>query len=180
MLCLCHNVLTRSFSERQMKIELVRVDYLNESHAKDMTQLLDLYATDPMGGGKPLAEEVKSNVVSELSKIPHAFSIICYVEGRPAGLINCFELFSTFLCRPLINIHDVIVLEEFRGRGLSHRLLQAVEAEAVSRGCCKLTLEVLSGNEIAKKSYKKFGFSAYELDPKAGSALFWEKSLKTK
>ena len=143
-----------------------------------MTYLLDQYASDPMGGGESLAEEVKRNVVSELSKIPHAFSIICYVDDVPAGLVNCFELFSTFLCKPLVNIHDVIVLKEFRGQNLSQCLLQAVEAEALSRGCCKMTLEVLSGNEIAKKSYKKFGFSAYELDPKAGSALFWEKSLK--
>lgn len=161
-----------------MKIELIDVDYLNESHASDMTYLLDVYASDPMGGGKPLADEVKRDVVAKLSGIPHAFSIICYADDKPAGLVNCFELFSTFLCKPLINIHDVIVIKEFRGYGLSQRLLQAVEAEAVSRDCCKLTLEVLSGNEIAKKSYKKFGFSAYELDPKAGSALFWEKSLK--
>jgi len=162
-----------------MNIELVRVDYLNESHAKDLSYLLDEYASDPMGGGKRLAEEVKRNVVAELSKIPHAFSVICYVDGLPAGLVNCFELFSTFLCKPLVNIHDVIVLKNFRGHGLSQQLLQAVEVEALARNCCKITLEVLSGNEIAKKSYHKFGFNAYELDPKAGSALFWEKNLKT-
>jgi len=39
-------------------------------------------------------------------------------------------------------------------------------------------LEVLSNNEVAKSAYSKFGFSGYELDPKAGAALFWQKTLK--
>ena len=45
------------------------------------------------------------------------------------------------------------------------------------RGCCKLTLEVLDNNFIAKALYKKFGFSDYQLDPEYGNALFWEKKL---
>ncbi len=139
---------------------------------------MNAYATDPMGGGKPLSEEVKNNLAKELSKHPHAFSIISYVDGVAAGLVTCFELFSTFSCKPLINIHDVIVLEQFRGNGLSHKMFKKVEEIAISKGCCKLTLEVLEGNEIAKSSYIKFGFSDYQLDPKMGTALFWQKILE--
>jgi ribosomal protein S18 acetylase RimI-like enzyme len=36
---------------------------------------------------------------------------------------------------------------------------------------------VLSNNEAAKSAYQKFGFSDYELDPQAGTALFWQKLL---
>ena len=160
-----------------MKIDIFNVDYLNETHAEHFRFLLDAYASDPMGGGKPLPDEVKQNVVSALSKLPHAFSLICYVDKAPAGLVNCFEVFSTFTCKPLVNVHDVTVLDKYRGHGLSQKLLKGVEVEAKARGCCKITLEVLSGNEAAKNSYKKFGFSPYELDPKMGSALFWEKPL---
>ena len=48
---------------------------------------------------------------------------------------------------------------------------------ATSRGCCKLTLEVLSNNPNAMASYAKFGFKSYELDPELGTAQFWEKKL---
>ena len=89
-----------------------------------------------MGGSQPLAESVKS-------KLPHAFGIISYVNNQPAGLVNCFEAFSTFKCKPLINIHDVVVVNEFRGLGLSQRMLSKVEEIAKSKGCCKITLEVL-------------------------------------
>lgn len=160
-----------------MQIEITQADYLNPRHADDLAILLNAYACDPMGGGEPLSEEVMANLARELSQRPHAFSVVAYVESQPAGLVNCFELFSTFNCKPLINIHDVVVTKAFRGLGLSHQMLALVETIARERGCCKLTLEVLSGNEVAKSSYNKFGFKNYELDPKLGSASFWEKPL---
>jgi len=161
-----------------MSIEIVKADYLSELHSKDIPSLLNAYASDPMGGGQPLRDSVKTNLVKALSKLPHAFSIIAYVNQQPAGLVNCFEAFSTFSCKPLVNVHDVIVLSEHRGNGLSQKMLDKVEKIAKSRGCCKVTLEVLSNNEAAKSAYNKQGFSGYELDPQSGVALFWQKPLE--
>jgi GNAT superfamily N-acetyltransferase len=160
-----------------MKIKALKVDYKNKQHAADLVYLINSYAEDPMGGGSSLPDEVTNNLTIALSKIPHAFSILSYVDSSPAGLINCFEAFSTFQCKPLINIHDVIVIDEFRGLGISQLMLDEVERLARKKGCCKLTLEILEGNTVAKSSYKKFGFSAYELDPEKGSAMFWQKPL---
>ena len=92
-------------------------------------------------------------------------------------ICNVIEGFSTFSCKKLLNIHDIAVLAKFRGHGLSQHLLRAVEAEAVARGCAKLTLEVLEGNVAARAAYEKFGFGAYQLDPAMGQAMFWQKSL---
>ena len=50
--------------------------------------------------------------------------------------------------------------------------LAKVEEIAKAKGCCKITLEVLSNNEVAKASYSKYGFKGYELDPKVGHAIF--------
>ncbi len=163
-----------------MKIDIIRADYLSETQASEIASLMNYYASDPMGGGKPLPENVRNNLAQALSKIPHAFSIMSYVDDIAAGLMTCFESFSTFYCKPLINIHDVIVLDDYRGLGLSQKMLEKVEEIAVSKGCCKLTLEVLEGNHIAKSSYNKYGFSDYELDPKMGKALFWQKVIKNK
>jgi len=160
-----------------MNIEVIQADYSNKNHQNEIPVLLDCYAADPMGGGKPLDEEVKNNLVKELAKLPHAFSVIAYVNGQPAGLINCFEAFSTFSCKPLINIHDVVVLDAYRGNGISQKMLDKVEEIARLRGCCKMTLEVLSNNEAAKSAYRKFGFSGYELTAEAGTAQFWQKQL---
>ena len=70
-----------------------------------------------------------------------------------------------------------MVLPEFRGLGISQKMFDKVETIARERGCCKLTLEVLTGNKSAQKAYLKSGFSGYELDPLMGKAMFWEKTL---
>jgi ribosomal protein S18 acetylase RimI-like enzyme len=160
-----------------MNVEIVKANYKNKQHARDIPFLLNEYACDPMGGGDPLAESTMKNLSVKLSNIPHAFSVLVYVDDSPAALANCFEGFSTFACKPLINIHDICVHKNYRGLGLSQKLLQSVESIAIERGCCKITLEVLSNNDVAKAAYSKFGFSSYELDPEAGSAVFWQKAL---
>lgn len=161
-----------------MEFKTVIADYSNEKHGADIIHLLGCYAADIMGGGGDLSPFVKGNLVRELAKIPHAFSAICYVDNEPVGLINCFEGFSTFACKPLINIHDVIVHSDYRGLGISQLLLDEVEAIAKQRGCCKMTLEVLEGNVPAQNAYLKHGFSSYELSSTMGKALFWQKSLE--
>ena len=152
-------------------------NYHQQKDANAIIGLLDHYAQDSMGGGEPLSEKVTQNLIPALQEVDGAFSVLCFVGERPAGLVNCFQGFSTFKCRPLINIHDVIVRSDFRGQGISLKMLECVQHEAKERGCCKITLEVLEKNEIAKSAYKRFGFEGYELMPKMGQALFWQKVL---
>jgi len=161
----------------QQQINIARVDYGNLQQGIDLVMLLDSYARDPMGGGEPLSQFVKDNLVAELSKRDFGLSLIAYVDNQPAGLLNAFEGFSTFACKPLFNVHDIIVLEQFRGLQLSQLLLQELEIIARSKGCCKITLEVLEGNSIAQRAYRKAGFAGYELDPQMGKAMFWQKKF---
>lgn len=160
-----------------MATDIVLADYANPQHASAIVALLDYYARDPMGGGAPLDDMVSRCIVDELAKRSFAFTVLSYVDHQPAGLVNCFEGFSTFKARPLINIHDIVVKTEYRGRNLSNEMLAFVEIIAREKGCCKLTLEVLEGNHTAQAAYRKFGFAGYELDPKMGAALFWQKWL---
>ena len=160
-----------------MKIEVLRVDYADARQSRDLIDLLDAYARDPMGGGAPLSAAVRERLPAELARRPQAFSLLAYVDDQAAALVNCFEGFSTFRCQPLVNVHDIVVRPQYRGLGLSQRLLVAVETIARERGCCKLTLEVLQGNEVAQAAYRKFGFEAYVLDPAMGGARFWQKEL---
>lgn len=158
-------------------LKVQRVDYLNADHAQALVYLLDAYAQDPMGGGDALKPEATARLCTDMARIAGAASFIASLEDKPIGLINCFEGYSTFKAQPLLNVHDIAVLDGHRGQGVGQSLLQAAEAHARSRGCCKLTLEVLSGNAPAMGSYKRFGFEQYELDPAAGQAQFMQKWL---
>ena len=161
----------------QAPLHICRADYANPVHAVALAQLLDGYAQDIMGGGAALPAQVLATVVAELAKRPHAFSVLAFVGDAPAGLVNCFEGFSTFAAKPLVNLHDVTVQPAFRGRGIAQHMLREVEHIARERGCCKLTLEVLQGNTTAISLYQKIGFGGYQLVESMGQAVFFQKSL---
>lgn len=158
-------------------IEIIKADLSVVSHGNAIVTLMDEYARDPMGGGKGLSNYAKTNLISNLREINTAHIIIAFIDRQPAGLVNCFEGFSTFACKRLLNIHDVIVSSNYRGNGISKLMLSAVEKMAIDLGCCKLTLEVLEGNHVAQKAYRSCGFDGFQLDPEMGKALFWEKKL---
>lgn len=162
----------------EQQIEIVRLDFACPQHERDFLFLLDHYAHDPMGGGNGLSEFARANLWSHLAKVPgFAGWLAGRTGGQAVGLVNCFTGFSTFAARPLLNVHDIVVHRACRGMGVSRQLLAAVEAHARAIGCCKLTLEVLEGNQVARAAYQRFGFAGYELKPEAGRALFMEKKL---
>lgn len=160
---------------------ICRVDYVDPVHASALVALLDAYAHDPMGGGAGLSEYAKTHVVAGLAARPQAFSVMAFAQGAnqtPVGLVNCIEGFSTFAAKPLVKIHDVIVLPDWRGQGVAGAMIENVIQIARDRGACKLTLEVLSGNQKALRVYGKLGFDAYQLAPEAGTAQLLQMWLE--
>jgi ribosomal protein S18 acetylase RimI-like enzyme len=158
-------------------IKIVRVDYADPAHATALIDLLDSYARDPAGGGAALSDFTRANLVSQLAARSFIFSVLAFDGDTPVGLVNAIEGFSTFACRPLVNVHDVVVLPSHRGRGIAARMFAEIEAIASERGACKLTLEVLDGNASARALYQRLGFTAYQLDPAMGHAQFLHKWL---
>lgn len=166
-----------SSSSTSSSLRVCRADYANPVHARALVQLLDSYAQDPAGGGKPLSDFAKTNLAKELAARPQAFSVLAFDGDEAVGLINCIEGFSTFACRPLVNIHDVAVLPGHRGKRIGEKMLNLVDEISRERGACKLTLEVLQGNAGAVKLYERVGFAGYQLDPAMGQARFFQKWL---
>jgi len=161
-------------------LHIQRVDYRAPLDGLHLRRLLDLYARDPMGGGEPLAASVLERLCDDLARRPDSASFLAYRvtdPSDPVGLINCFEGYSTFKAKPLLNVHDIVVHPDIRGQGVAQALLGAAQQLAIERGCCKLTLEVLSGNTVAMNAYDRFGFKPYQLDPGAGQAVLLQKWL---
>jgi len=152
-----------------------RADYQSAKDGAALVMLLDAYASDPAGGGHPLSEHARQHLMRELAARPQAYSVLAFDGDAPVGLVNCIEGFSTFACRPLVNVHDVAVLASHRGRGIAEAMLAEAERIATERGAVKMTLEVLSGNAPAVRLYKRIGYAGYQLDPAMGSAQFFQK-----
>lgn len=158
-------------------IQIKQADLGNAVEAEAVVTLLNQYALEPMGGGQELADYTRQNLISSLRQRSDFYALIAWDDNTPVGLCNCFEGFSTFACKPLLNIHDLFVATEHRGRGLARKMIEQAEELADQLGCCKLTLEVLSKNHAAKHVYLACGFIPYQLDQLHGVAEFWHKPL---
>jgi ribosomal protein S18 acetylase RimI-like enzyme len=141
-----------------MELEIREADFTDPMHCAGIIDVLNSYATDPIGGGKPLSPDVRERLVPGLRDHPTALVLLAFLGRRPVGIAVCFVGFTTFQARPLLNIHDLAVVPEHRGTGIGRALLAAAEVRALRRGCCKLTLEVQDSNRRARALYERFGF----------------------
>ena len=137
------------------------------------------YASDRIGGGEPLSPEVRARLPLLLRDHPTTIVLLALAGGRPVGVAVCFLGLSTFQARHLINIHDLAVVPEWRGKGVGRALLEAVESHASRRGCCKITLEVQDDNSRARGLYEHFGFTDFVLG-NSGPTRFLYKPLSVR
>lgn len=150
-------------------------DLSDPADAEAVVAMLDAYARDPLGMSAPLPEEVRSVLIDRLREVPHWIGLARHGE-RPVGIAVCFFGFSTFRAKPLLNLHDFAVVPDARGLGVGKILMEAVLAAARERGCCKVTLEVRSDNDRAKRLYAAAGFSPHDSDCDA-SFEFWKRDV---
>jgi ribosomal protein S18 acetylase RimI-like enzyme len=144
-----------------MDLKIRQVDFADPVDAARFVAVLDSYASDPVGGGEPLAEDVRARLAPALRDHPTALVLLASVSDEPAGIAVCFFGFSTFRARPLLNVHDLAVIPKHRGNGVGRALLGECERRAVRQGCCKLTLEVQDNNARARALYESFGFEDF-------------------
>jgi GNAT superfamily N-acetyltransferase len=161
----------------QSQITVVVANLADSSHAAATLELLNAYAADSMGDGKPLSAAARRDLIPGLQQHPTTLVFLAYRGDEPVGLAICFRGFSTFAARPLVNISDYFVLPMHRGAGIGRQLLAAIEARACELGCCKLTLEVQENNHRARQLYAAAGFSQAVYVPEAGGSLFLSKLI---
>lgn len=143
-------------------ISILRGDLSDEDHARAVVELLDHYAGTLEGGGAALTDDVRQNLIPRLRQETNCHLFLALSGARAIGLAVCFRGFSSFRAAPLMNIHDLVVHEQFRGRGVGRRLLETIDAAARELGCCRLTLEVREDNHRARDLYRRFGFDPGE------------------
>lgn len=81
-------------------------------------------------------------------------------------------------------IHDVVVTEELRRRGLGRKLVNHTLRTGRHEGICDFTLEVRRRNEAAIKLYEEFGFRSEGIrkgyyDNEDNAVIMWRRAEKT-
>jgi ribosomal protein S18 acetylase RimI-like enzyme len=153
-------------------ISIHQADRSDQRQMQAVVELLDHYARDPMGIGRPLDSGIRQRLLGDLPTRADCVIHLAWCADQAVGLAVCFEGYSTFAARPLMNVHDLVVRQSFRGQGIGRKLLQAVQDQAKARGCCKVTLEVRQDNPSAMQLYQELGFGSDQAE-----YVFWSKSL---
>lgn len=157
--------------------QIVEADLTRPDHQAALISLTAAYASDPMGRGGPLPDDVLTRLVPGLAALPTSRVLLAYQDGQAVGLATCFVGFSTFQGRPLLNVHDLFVMSPFRSRGIGRLLLDAAVAKAAELGCGRVTLEVSEKNERARSVYEGLGFAQMGLGTPGGGVLFYARVL---
>ncbi len=155
-----------------VQANLDRVDHQNA-----ILTLTNAFALDPVGGNSPLPADTQTRLIDGLKAHSTTLIFLAYIDTTPVGIATCFRGFSTFLAKPLLNIHDLAVLPSHRSNGIGQLLVDAVMREAIASGCCKVTLEVQESNDRARYFYERAGFSPVPYGDAVGRTLFYTRFL---
>jgi ribosomal protein S18 acetylase RimI-like enzyme len=153
-------------------IEIIPCNFENLRHCEALINLMNEYRLDKMGDGQAYSDEEKEKLVEGLKHHATALVYIAWTGDRYIGLITSFVNFATFSVKPFINIHDIIVAESWRNKGLGRQLITRVIEEAETLGCGKVTLEVREDNDNARHLYNSMGF--FDGEPRN---FYWAKYM---
>lgn len=153
-------------------ITILEADLEDAAHCAGVVECVDAYAGDVMGGQRPLSAEVRDAMIPGLRRASSRLILLARSENQIVGAAICFSGFSTFSAKPRLNVHDLTVLPDFRGRGVGRKLLEGVIARAERLGCSGVTLEVRKDNANARHLYRSLGFGDGRHPME-----FWERKL---
>lgn len=153
-------------------VQVYEVNFENSKHCNAVVDLMNHYMSDEMGNHPPHTEESAKQLINGLKNHCNKLCVLAEENGVFIGLVNCFIGFGTFAAKPFLNVHDVVVLESHRGKGIGRLMLEYVSQKACEMGCSKITLEVRYDNSGAQHLYKSLGY-------KDGNPpmYFWTKYL---
>lgn len=64
----------------------LEADFTDPAHCEGIVEMLNSYASDPVGGGEPLASDARERLVPALRDHPTALVLLAFVDDRPAGI----------------------------------------------------------------------------------------------
>lgn len=126
--------------------------------AHDLADLYDLYLI-LCGENKSIANMEK--IFPNINNNPDYFLLGAEIDGRIVGTVMgiiCHDLAGSY--DTFMTIENVIVLEDYRGRGIAKALFNQLEDIAKNHGCWYMYLMSSNSRTIAHQMYRHLGFDS--------------------
>ena len=89
-------------------------------------------------------------------------ALVAERAGRLVGLVHFLYHRSTTHIGPTCYLQDLFTLDSERGKGIGRALIAHAERALAARGCLKINLQVLPGNDDACRFYAALGYRVEE------------------
>ena len=115
---------------------------------------------------------------ADLLEKPYCFYLVAEADDRVVGCCGFTDLCGEG------SIDNVVVAEEYRGRGIAQRMLRELLVLGEKQGICDFTLEVRVSNSAAIHVYEKLGFASegvrpgYYGRPAEDALIMWRRRQK--
>lgn len=102
-------------------------------------------------------------------------ALVILADGKVVGAADFMDVLGE-AC-----INNIVIAQDFRGKGLGRKLCEAMIAESDKLGCIAMTLEVRVSNTPAINLYKSLGFESAGVrpgfydKPKEDAYIMWKK-----
>jgi len=138
----------------------------------DLVQALNRHEDAIIGDRRTDLAAAEENLDSVAERVAETKGriFVAELDGRVAGLLALVfpagDIYVRAEERRQAEISTLVVAAESRRYGVGRALMAAAEEAARARGCRRLTLSVLAGNEAAMAAYARQGFSprSHELE----------------
>ena len=114
--------------------------------------------TNAMDNTEGIDTEIALKNCQRLLNDANSHLLVAAREGKPVGFIN-FTVRQTILHQgPSALIDEIVVAEEYRGKGVGRKLVQAAFEKCRRVGCSEVEVSTEKANLKARKFYKQCGF----------------------
>ncbi len=98
-------------------IDFFTSDLSNEVHANAILSLMEEFASGLSEGGEGLPEFTKDHLIPELDRRDNCHLLLGMDDDAPVGVTIFFEVFSSFVCKPVLKIHDSRSAPTYKEKG---------------------------------------------------------------
>ncbi len=142
-----------------MEIEIREAGLRDVPALTELLRSLGLFARINAEAPPVTEERVRKHLALCLSDDSHLILVAQFSGGEIAGYCAVHWLPYLILAGPEGYVSELFIHEKFRGQGLGAQLLEAVHAEANTRGCARLMLLNMRGRESYQRQfYSKHGW----------------------
>ncbi len=135
-----------------MKCRKARLEDLNS-----LVLLFDEYRV--FYGQKPNPEHAANFIRQRMENDESTIFVGENTKNKIIGFVQLYPLFSSTRLKRIWLLNDLFVDKNYRGKGVSKKLLECAKTLCKETSACELSLETQKSNSIANQLYEKANFS---------------------